>query len=172
MDNFRSSHFIRHVTLRDRIKHKILLFILIFAGIIMFFIFNGKTNCLVIKETENKNIIFIDSVKDKDEVVLSHNNSIYNAWVEEFMYVEKDTLILKHINTSSYGVKEYYNITDGFTPRSFTCIVFRNTKERGFSIKINGKAVEKIKKTVNTSLVIELVKMPIYRYYWIKMRTN
>jgi len=154
--------------LKNRIKHKILF--LIFAGIIIFFIFNGNTNCLVIKETENGNIIFIDSIKDKDEVVLSHINSIYNAWVEEFMYVEKDELLLKKIKTSSYGVKEYYNITDGFTPRRFSTIVFRNTKEGGFSIKINGRAVEKLKKTVNTSLTIELVKMPAYLFYWIKMR--
>ncbi len=169
MNKMRSSYFIAPYSIKNRLKRNILISLVFLFFVAIFLPFYSKTNCFLIKGADDK-IFFIEQVKDKDEIVISHINSIYDARVEEVLMVEGETLLLKGIDTPSYGVKEYYGITSGFTPRRFSSITFRNTKDRGFFIKINGKKIEKIKDLVNMPVTFEIIQISTYEYYWLKLK--
>lgn len=166
----RSSHFNLLFTNRDSLKRKILILPVVIILSVMFFIFNNKTNCVIIKKMDGK-VLFIEKTKDNDEIIITHINSIYDAKVEEVLFVENGAFLLKDIKTLSYGVKEYYGITNGFIPKRFNSIIFRNTKDRGFSITINGKKVENMDRAMDSSLTLELIYIPIYEYYCSKLKS-
>ncbi len=147
-----------------------ILIILIFSVISVVIIYlSHTTKCLVIKK-EDGDIIYIKDIKDGDRITISHINSIYDAKVEEVLYIEGDSFLMKDIKTASYGVKEYYGITEGIVSRSFTAITFRNTKERDFSIEVNGEKVININEARDNALTIEIIQIPVYRYYSTKLR--
>ncbi len=126
--------------------------------------------CLVIAGQKG-DMLFIRKVRDGDVIKISHINSIYDAGVEEVLSVEGNELVLRDIKTGSYGVKEYYGITEGLTPRRFTVITFRNTKDREFCLYINDKKIDKISYAINTSLTIELKQIHFYEFLVIKLKT-
>lgn len=139
----------------------------VFIFVVILFLFFYKVNCLLIRENTG-DVIFIKKILENDEIVLSHINSIYDAKVEEVFNIEGDMLVLKEIRTSSYGVKEYYGITDGMIKRQFSTITFRNTKDREFSLRINKEKIKNIDVFVDTPVTIELKKIPTIRYLIIK----
>jgi len=59
-------------------------------------------------------ILFVEHISKGDNVVLSHTNSMYMERVEEALAFDGSDLTLADVKTDSYGVKEYYRITDGY----------------------------------------------------------
>jgi len=169
MNKLRSSHFMPDYLKKGFSPRNVLIILILSAISVVVIYLSHTTKCLVIKK-EDGGIIYIKDIKDGDRIKISHINSIYDAKVEEVLYMEGDSLILKDIKTASYGVKEYYGITEGIVPRSFTAITFRNTKERDFSIEGNSEKVQNIQQARDTALTIEIVLMPVYRYYLTKLR--
>jgi len=94
----------------------------------------------VIKVTTTDGVVrFVRMVHDGDIIVLSHINSIYDAKVEEVLRVEGLSLRLAEVKTDSYGVKEYYGITERIQPRSWGEIRLYNSGARHFTFTVNGK---------------------------------
>jgi len=150
-------------------RNILILLILTFFSAISF-LFLDTAKCLIIKGQQG-DILYIQTVRDGDAIKISHINSIYDAGVQEILSVEGNELILKDIKTKSYGVMEYYGITEGLTPRRFASITFRNTKDREFSLHINDKKIEKVSYAINITLMIELKQMHFYEFLLIKLKT-
>ncbi len=134
-----------------------------------YFILNQPVNYLIVKEVAKDEVIALKKLRQKDIVILSHINSIYDAEVKEIFEVRNNFLVLKDVDTSSWGVKEYYGIADGLPERRFSKIIFRNTGRRGFTFSINGKNVEKISECKDRSLLIEVKSIKYWKYYWEKL---
>ncbi len=119
--------------------------------------------CVVVRVHDDR-IVFSLSVVDGDAVVMSHNNSIYNAPVEEHLEVQGGYLVLKEVRTNSQGVREYYGIADGMHPARWPAIRVFSTDGRDFSLTIRGVSVEAFKKHRDTRFIIEIIRLPLYHY--------
>jgi len=133
---------------------------------------NQPVSSLMFKEATKSELIAIKKLKEGDILVLSHINSMYNAEVKEVFEVRKGFFVLKGVDTSSWGVKEYYGIADGIPERRFSKIPFRNTIGRNFTLNINGENMEEISKFRDRSLLIEVKSIRIWEYYWLKLKTK
>lgn len=134
----------------------ILLLLMASGGLIPVKVINVATTDGVVR--------FVRMVHDGDTIVLSHINSIYDAKVEEVLRVEGLSLHLAEVKTDSYGVKEYYGITEGIKPQSWREIRFYNSGARRFSLTVNGKHLH-IEKFVDSLLVIRLQKPCLYSMF-------
>ncbi|MDD5008004.1 MAG: hypothetical protein PHU49_09185 [Syntrophorhabdaceae bacterium] len=106
----------------------------------------------------------VKMVHDGDTIMLSHINSIYDAKVEEVLRVEGLNFCLAEVKTDSYGVKEYYGITEGIQPRSWKEIRFYNSAVRHFSLAVNDKEFN-IRKFTDSLLIIKLQKTRLHKYF-------
>jgi len=165
MYNNWSSLFIRK---RPKIK-RLYYRIFIYSIIIFIIFFLIPIRCLVMKGGDGE-IIYLKNIRDGDVIIFSHINSIYDAPVDEILVVNGENLILKDIKTQSYGVKEYYQITEKISPRSFKGIILRNSKDRDFSVTVNGDSVNKLKEVSDKSINIALQYMTVSKYLWIKIK--
>ncbi len=119
--------------------------------------------CVVVR-VHGDRIVFSLSVADGDAVVMSHNNSIYNAPVEEHLEIQGGYLVLKEVRTNSQGVREYYGIADGMHLARWPAIRVFSTGDRAFSLTIRGVPVEAFKKYPDARFVIEIIRLPLYHY--------
>ncbi|MDD5205630.1 MAG: hypothetical protein PHS17_09420 [Desulfobacterales bacterium] len=94
--------------------------------------------------TEKNGVIAVHLVQEGETLTLFHVNSIYDAPVEEILRVKNGSLELEEVRTPSYGVKEYYGIAEGITKRKWKEFTFRNSSDRGFSLKIGGRTVPEV----------------------------
>ena len=104
-------------------------------------------------------------VKDGDLIFLSHINSIYNMKVDEVLRINKSLLELEDVRTKSYGIREYYMITDGFIKRSWNKIRFYNYDKAEFSLNIKDKRVDELEKFRNSYISIEVRETSLLRYF-------
>ncbi len=170
MNKSRSRYFISVFSKKDILSRNILILLFLTLFFTFYFLFLDTIKCLIITGQQG-DILYVQTVRDGDVIKISHINSIYDAKVEEVLSVEGNEFMLKDVNTRSYGVLEYYGITEGLTPRRFSAIIFRNTKDREFSLYINDKKIGKILYTVNTALMIELKCLYFYKFLLIKLKT-
>lgn len=170
MLKIRSRYFNPLIFDKNNLHSNFIIFLVFFFFSVVLFLFNYEINFFIIEGVDSR-ILYLKKIKNKDEVIISHINSIYDARVDEVLMINGETFLLKEIKTPSFGVKEYYNITNGFTPRVFTSITFRNTKDREFSIRINEKKVEIIEKSLDMPLTLRIMKIPFYVYCWIKLNS-
>jgi hypothetical protein len=105
--------------------------------------------CVVITN-QNGTIIHLRVVKDGNLIFLSHINSIYNMKVDEVLRINKSSLELEDVRTKSYGIREYYMITEGFIKRSWNKIRFYNYDKAEFSLNIKDKRVDELEKFRNS----------------------
>jgi hypothetical protein len=96
--------------------------------------------CFVVRAQDNS-LIFIDIAGNDDVVALSHINSIYDERVNEILKVKGFFLQLADVETSSYGIREYYGITEGIQKRQWKRIRFYNSTDRVFSLAINNNDI-------------------------------
>ena len=96
--------------------------------------------CFVVRVQDNS-LIFIDIAGNDDVVALSHINSIYDERVNEILKVKGFFLQLADVETSSYGIREYYGITEGIQKRQWNRIRFYNSTDRVFSLAINNNDI-------------------------------
>lgn len=96
---------------------------------------------ILVKDGSGRQISFF-LAKDGDRIEISHINSIYDANVREILRVVGEELEVISVETESHGVKEYYGISDGFSPRRFRAVTFFNSRERGFRLKVKGEEVD------------------------------
>ncbi|OPY73547.1 MAG: hypothetical protein A4E64_02540 [Syntrophorhabdus sp. PtaU1.Bin058] len=136
------------------------------SSILLFLIASGGFIPIkVIKVATTDGVVrFARMVHDGDTIVLSHINSIYDAKVEEVLRVEGLSLRLADVKTDSYGVKEYYGITEGIKLQSWREIRLYNSGARHFTLTVNGKRLH-IEKFVDSLLVIRLQKLYLYSMF-------
>lgn len=144
--------------------------IVIGVGLVIFL--NQPVNSLMIKEATKSDLITIKKLQEGDIIVLSHINSIYDAEVKEVFKVRKNFFVLKDVDTSSWGVKEYYGIADGIPERRFYKISFRNTSGRNFTLRINRENIEEISRFRDRILLIEVKSIKKWEYYWNKLKVK
>ena len=145
---------------------------LIIIGIGMVIFLNQPVNSLIVREVAKNKVIAIKKLRGKDVVVLSHINSIYDVEVREIFEVRGNFFVLKKVETSSWGVREYYGIADNFIERRFSKIPFRNTTDRNFIFSVNGENVKEILKFRDRSLLVEVNSIKRGEYYWKKLMTK
>lgn len=94
-------------------------------------------------------------VREGEIIEISHINSIYDCYVKEVLRVSGKALEVISVETESHGVREYYGISDGFTPRRYEKITFFNSKDREFSLRVKGKEIE-LWRTVDQRVTIDV----------------
>lgn len=124
--------------------------------------------CIVVS-THDGRTIFAAAASDGDDVIISHNNSIYDAPVDEHLEVRGGCFSLTKVVTDSQGVMEYYGIADGNPRGEWPVIRVFSTGERNFSLKIKGIPVDTFKKQKDTHFIIEMKKLPFYRFALLKL---
>jgi hypothetical protein len=129
----------------------------------LFFVIPMPRRCIVIR-TDDGVARFVKFVQNGDTVRLSHINSIYDAEVTEILEVDKDRFRLLDVETISYGVREYYGITDGVQERSWKKISFYNSKGRQFSLLVDNSKVDILKKYSDAHLSMEIGNFSIIGY--------
>lgn len=117
---------------------------------------------LVIYDAQG-NAIYRKWAREGMPVVLSHVNSIYDARVDEILELKGDSLVLKDVQTKSYGVKEYYQIADGITIHAWKNIHLYSGADRDFTLTIDGRAVEVMNEYKNTHLSIQVLRINLLR---------
>jgi len=138
-------------------------------GIGVIILLNQPVNYLIVKEVAKDEVIALKKLRQKDIVILSHINSIYDAEVKEIFEVRNNFLVLKDVDTSSWGVKEYYGIADGLPERRFSKIIFRIPVGGVLHLASMEKNVEKISECKDRSLLIEVKSIKYWKYYWEKL---
>lgn len=112
---------------------------------------------IVVEGTLGRPISFF-LVRDGDRIEISHINSIYDSHVNEILRVAGEELEVIRVETHSYGVKEYYGISDGFSPRKYKRITFFNSTERNFSLKVKGKELD-LKRALDDRVTIRVANV-------------
>ena len=110
-------------------------------------------------------ILFVEHMSKGDSVVLSHTNSMYNERVEEALAFDGNELVLADVKTDSYGVKEYYRITDGLPRRSWRNVTFMNSTSGHFQLTIKGKAVEGLSRFTDQTITFAITRQPLAYYF-------
>jgi len=109
-------------------------------------------------------ILFVEHISKGDNVVLSHTNSMYKERVEEALAFDGSDLTLADVKTDSYGVKEYYRITDGLPRRSWRNVTFMNSASGQFQLTIKGKAVEGLSRFIDQPITFGITRQPLAYY--------
>jgi hypothetical protein len=129
----------------------------------LLFVIPMPLKCIVIC-TDDGVARVVKFVENGDTVRLSHINSIYDTEVTEILEVDKDRFRLLDVETTSYGVREYYGITDGVHERSWKKISFYNSKGRQFSLLVNTSKVDILKKYSDAYLSMQIGNFCFIRY--------
>lgn len=140
-----------------KIKFLCLLFIFAISAIMLI-----PLNVFIIKVLDRT--IFFEKISNKTIVSISHINSIYNAKVEEVFKINGKNFELIDVVTDSYGVKEYYGITEGVAKRSLSKMVFFNGQNRNFVLRVNNKEVKEINKFKEKEITLRIEEMPIFKF--------
>lgn len=106
--------------------------------------------------TEDAGVVGLYPVDEGETVILSHVNSIYDSPVQEILAVRDGVFELEEVKTTSYGVKEYYGIAEGIHRRSWKEIRFRNSADRGFSLRIGTRLVKEVGMHRNKTITLRL----------------
>jgi hypothetical protein len=118
--------------------------------------------CIVVR-TEDNRVVFISAVEDRDTVILSHTNSIYDARVDEHLEVRGDVMVLADVVTDSHGVREYYGIADGIPHRQWSTLRVFSTADRAFCLAVRGVGVNAFQEITDTRYTIELKRLTRFR---------
>jgi hypothetical protein len=137
----------------------------------LFLVIPMPLKCIVIR-TDDGVARFVKFVESGDTVRLSHINSIYDAEVTEILEVDKDRFRLLDVETTSYGIREYYGITDGVHERSWKKISFYNSAGRQFSLLVNRSEVGILKKYSDAYLSMEIGSFGFVRYVLLLFRST
>lgn len=140
-------------------KAKSLCLLLIFAISALMLI---PLNVFIIEVFEKK--IFLKKISDNTIVSISHINSIYNANVEETFKINGKYFELIDVVSDSYGVKEYYGITEGVIKRKLNNIVFFNGLDRNFVLRLNNKEVREINKYKEKEITLQIEEMTLFKF--------
>ena len=125
-------------------------------------------SCIVVR-ADGDRVVYTAAASEGDAVIISHNNSIYDAPVDEHLEVRGGCFSLTKVVTDSQGVMEYYGIADGNPRGEWPVIRVFSTGERNFSLKIKGIPVDTFKKQKDTHFIIEMKKLPFYRFALLKL---
>lgn len=124
--------------------------------------------CLLIR-LDDGNVFRAIRVRSADTVILSHVNSIYDAEVHETLVLSGDTLCVHKVETASEGVREYYGIAEGLTERCFASLLVRNSRDRRFTLTLNGNIVEELETWKDAAVRIEVASLPWWRYLLVQI---
>lgn len=117
-------------------------------------------------------VVFVSMIKNGDTVSLSHINSIYNQEVDEILKIDGNNFLLSDIITKSYGIKEYYGITENITHRKFKQIKFFNGKDRNFTLKIDTRKVEMINRYKEQELTFYVKEISLLKFLKLMLILN
>ena len=109
-------------------------------------------------------LLSVDRISKGDSVTLTHVNSMYNEPVEEVLTFDGSDFMLADVKTASYGVKEYYRITEGIEKRAFRRVTFINSASGQFQLTIKGKTVEGLARFVDQSITFGITRQPLAYY--------
>ncbi|MCJ8501324.1 hypothetical protein [Desulfatitalea alkaliphila] len=124
--------------------------------------------CIVVRAHDGP-IVFISSVTDRDAVILSHTNSMYDARVHEHLEIRGDVMVLADVKTESHGVREYYGIADGIPHREWSALRVFSTVDRAFSLTVRGVNVNAFQELKDTHFSIAIKRMPRLRLALLKL---
>lgn len=113
--------------------------------------------------------IFFEKISNNTIVSISHINSIYNAKVEEVFKINGKYFELIDVVTDSYGVKEYYGITEGVAKRRLKKVVFFNGQDRNFVVRLNNKEIKKINKFKEKEITLQIEEMPLFKFLFLML---
>ena len=109
--------------------------------------------------------LLVERMAQGDTVTLAHINSIYGEPVEEVLKLKRDTLLLDEVRTPSYGVKEYYRITEGIRTIGYKKFRFNNA-HNAFTLAVKGRRVEAVASHPDVSISVQIARRPLVRYLW------
>jgi hypothetical protein len=109
-------------------------------------------------------LLSVDRISKGDSVTLAHVNSIYNERVEELLSFDGSDLMLADVKTASYGVKEYYRITEGIEKRTFRRVTFMNSASGQFQLLIKGRDVEGLSRFADQRITFGITHQPLAYY--------
>jgi hypothetical protein len=109
--------------------------------------------------------LLVQRMAQDDTVTLAHINSIYREPVEEVLKLKGDTLLLDEVRTSSYGVKEYYRITEGIRKIGYKQFRFNNA-HNAFTLAVKGRRVEAVASHPDVAISVQIARRPLVRYLW------
>lgn len=113
---------------------------------------------------ESGPVLSAERISRGDYVTLSHVSSMYNEPVEEVLSFNGRELELVDVKTTSYGVKEYFRITEGIEKRSFQSVTFMNSSSGQFQLTIKGKAVEGLTLFTDQPVTFGITRQPLAYY--------
>ncbi|MEO0249489.1 MAG: hypothetical protein ABIN58_08105 [candidate division WOR-3 bacterium] len=149
------------MTIRARRVHRRLSLIILAAALCSLFFF--PADVLYVSARPGP-VLLVERISRGDYVTLSHMNSLYNELVEEVLTFDGRALELAEVKTASYGVKEYYRITEGIERRSFTSVTFMNSASGQFQLTIKGKAVEALARFMDQPVAFGITRCPLAYY--------
>jgi hypothetical protein len=109
-------------------------------------------------------LLSVERISKGEGVTLSHVNSMYNEPVEEVLTFDSGALVLADVKTASYGVKEYYRITEGIEKRAFKRVTFVNSASGQFQLTIKGRAVEGLARFIDQPITFGVARPPLAQY--------
>lgn len=109
-------------------------------------------------------IISVERISKGDSVTLTHVNSMYNEPVEEVLTFSGTDLVLADVKTASYGVREYYRITEGIEKRTLRRVTFMNSASGQFQLLIKGKAAEGLARFTDQPITFAITRQPLAYY--------
>lgn len=113
--------------------------------------------------------IFFEKISNNTIVSISHINSIYNAKVEEVFKINGKYFELIDVVTDSYGVKEYYGITEGVAKRRLKKVVFFNGQDRNFVLRVNNNEIKEINKFKEKEITLQIEEMPLFKFLFLML---
>lgn len=147
---------------KTRFLIRLFFFLLGAPALLMF----TTVRCVVVRDHEER-IVFLSKVADRDVVIISHTNSMYDARVDEHLEVRGDVMVLTDVVTDSHGVREYYGIADGIPHREWATIRVYGTSSRGFSVTVRGVGVDALGEAPDTHFSIENKMLSLFWLgYW------
>ena len=156
------------------LMHRKALFLLTIPGIILLCLsalLLIDVRCVLI-QTNDGEVVHVTSVRNRDSLVLSHSNSIYDAPVEEHLEVCENQFVLTTGVTDSQGVLEYYGIADT-TPRGkWSVIRIFSTEGRSFALTIKGIPVDALKERRHSHFNIHMHDRPLYRFLFWRLKSG
>lgn len=117
---------------------------------------------IVVTAPEGKRL-HVARVGSGDTVRVAHTNSIYDEKVEEVLEVRGERLVVTEVKTPSYGVREYYRITDAPPILSLRSFRFYNTITGRFELWIKGKSVD-LNRCREKLVSVEIYRITLFRY--------